>query len=145
MRSTLVEQTTPFAHLIFDAVASASGANFTDLDLDANQLAGPVSWVPLEGKTQPSPAHSALCPPELPCLQQSVNPVAVRDIRECTIRLTFVLAVGAGNLWIHCKVAPPQPQRVIAYRLYMATSAAGANKSQVGEELGTPPGGAARL
>jgi len=45
-RSSLVEQTTPATHLIFDMVASVSGIRFTDRDLDLEQLGGEVHWTP---------------------------------------------------------------------------------------------------
>eukprot|EP00434_Breviolum_minutum_P017639 symbB.v1.2.015570.t1/scaffold1165.1/size134377/2 len=47
--SALAEQTTPEAHLIFDAFASVSGITFLDLDLDLGQLGGTATW--LEPKT----------------------------------------------------------------------------------------------
>eukprot|EP00434_Breviolum_minutum_P004419 symbB.v1.2.003894.t1/scaffold217.1/size263214/4 len=44
-KSTLVEQSTPVAHRIFDAASSVSGIRFTDKDLDLLELGGTVSWV----------------------------------------------------------------------------------------------------
>jgi hypothetical protein len=42
--STLVEQTTPRSHLIFDAFASVSNVSFTDKDLDPIELGGSIVW-----------------------------------------------------------------------------------------------------
>eukprot|EP00928_Gymnodinium_smaydae_P018052 TRINITY_DN16876_c0_g4_i1.p1 TRINITY_DN16876_c0_g4~~TRINITY_DN16876_c0_g4_i1.p1 ORF type:complete len:6319 (+),score=1016.24 TRINITY_DN16876_c0_g4_i1:2009-18958(+) len=42
--SSLVEQTTPEIHLIFDAIASVSQIRFIDKDLDDTQLGGLISW-----------------------------------------------------------------------------------------------------
>jgi hypothetical protein len=39
-----MEQTTPTAHVIFDAFASVSGIFFIDQDLDLAELGGTVSW-----------------------------------------------------------------------------------------------------
>ncbi|CAK9114759.1 unnamed protein product [Durusdinium trenchii] len=44
-RSRLVEQSTPVAHEIFDAVSSVSGIQFTDKDLDILELGGTVTWL----------------------------------------------------------------------------------------------------
>ncbi|CAE8611043.1 unnamed protein product [Polarella glacialis] len=44
-KSLLVEQTTPIAHAILDAVASVSSVEFTDYDLDAFELGGIVRWL----------------------------------------------------------------------------------------------------
>eukprot|EP00929_Paragymnodinium_shiwhaense_P012941 TRINITY_DN120814_c0_g1_i1.p1 TRINITY_DN120814_c0_g1~~TRINITY_DN120814_c0_g1_i1.p1 ORF type:complete len:2619 (+),score=458.28 TRINITY_DN120814_c0_g1_i1:635-7858(+) len=44
--SSLVEQTTPQIHLIFDAYASVSEIAFTDKDLDETDLGGLVTWTP---------------------------------------------------------------------------------------------------
>ncbi|CAE6912023.1 unnamed protein product [Symbiodinium natans] len=45
-KSVLVEQTTPAAHLIFDAAASVSDLTFDDLDLDEQQLGGRITFAP---------------------------------------------------------------------------------------------------
>ncbi|CAE8581857.1 unnamed protein product, partial [Polarella glacialis] len=45
-KSTLVEQTTPLFLTITDTVATVLGVTFTDLDLDAAEVAGTVSWTP---------------------------------------------------------------------------------------------------
>ncbi|CAL1129505.1 unnamed protein product [Cladocopium goreaui] len=42
--SSLVEQSTPTPHRIFDAASSVSGIQFTDKDLDILELGGTVSW-----------------------------------------------------------------------------------------------------
>ncbi|CAE6912196.1 unnamed protein product [Symbiodinium natans] len=42
--SPLSEQTTPAAHLIFDAVASVSDIGFEDRDLDVQEVGGNVTW-----------------------------------------------------------------------------------------------------
>eukprot|EP00439_Symbiodinium_sp_Y106_P020057 s5903_g2.t1 len=44
-RSSLVEQTYPVAHKIFDATSSVSGIQFTDKDLDALELGGTTYWL----------------------------------------------------------------------------------------------------
>ncbi|CAK9114761.1 unnamed protein product [Durusdinium trenchii] len=44
LRSSLVEQSTPFAHLIVDVFASVSQISFVDLDLDLEQFGGTISW-----------------------------------------------------------------------------------------------------
>jgi hypothetical protein len=74
--SSLVEQSTPEAHLIFDEAASVSAIAFTDDDIDATDLGGLVSWV--------EPVYSG---------------------------------------------------RVEAYRMYMATSVAGKERSQIWHEV----------
>ncbi|CAK9040498.1 SAP domain-containing protein [Durusdinium trenchii] len=43
--SSLAEQTTPAAHIIYDANASVSNVNFVGKDLDLEDLGGYVSWV----------------------------------------------------------------------------------------------------
>jgi len=43
-RSSLVEQTTPSMHLIYDMVASVSNIRFTDQDLDDEELGGRIHW-----------------------------------------------------------------------------------------------------
>eukprot|EP00435_Cladocopium_sp_Y103_P051024 s1750_g15.t1 len=44
LQSSLVEQTTPFAHVIVDVFASVSQIQFLDLDLDLDQYGGTISW-----------------------------------------------------------------------------------------------------
>ena len=44
VKSDLAPQTTPFASAIVDGVASVSGVGLVDLDLDAGQLGGSVTW-----------------------------------------------------------------------------------------------------
>eukprot|EP00930_Biecheleria_cincta_P034347 TRINITY_DN23750_c0_g1_i1.p1 TRINITY_DN23750_c0_g1~~TRINITY_DN23750_c0_g1_i1.p1 ORF type:complete len:4185 (-),score=632.85 TRINITY_DN23750_c0_g1_i1:7-12414(-) len=43
--SPLVEQTTPVSHLIFDALATVSGIEFEDRDLDPDEIGGNVTWI----------------------------------------------------------------------------------------------------
>ena len=55
LKSSLAEQTTPFAHEINDTIASVSQVSFNDLDLDLEQFGGIISWTeppepePVEG------------------------------------------------------------------------------------------------
>ena len=44
--TSLVEQTTPASHLVYDAFASVSNVTFTDRDLDLDDLGGMVRWSP---------------------------------------------------------------------------------------------------
>ncbi|CAE7214126.1 unnamed protein product [Symbiodinium sp. CCMP2592] len=50
--SETVEHRTPAFFEFFDAIASATGLTFTDLDLDVNELGGVLSWVPPPVKDQ---------------------------------------------------------------------------------------------
>jgi uncharacterized OB-fold protein len=43
-KSSLFEQTTPDAVAIIDTDSSVTGVEFTDVDLDANELAGSITW-----------------------------------------------------------------------------------------------------
>ncbi len=45
-KSTLGEQTTPAALALTDVSKGVSAVSFGDLDLDANQVGGDVSWTP---------------------------------------------------------------------------------------------------
>jgi len=45
-RSTLVEQTTPMGHLLFDTSALARNLDFLDIDVDRNELGGNLTWDP---------------------------------------------------------------------------------------------------
>ncbi|CAE6912079.1 unnamed protein product [Symbiodinium natans] len=45
-RSALVEQTTPVSAALLDSSATVSNVTFTDYDLDATDIAGPLEWAP---------------------------------------------------------------------------------------------------
>ncbi|CAE7213789.1 unnamed protein product, partial [Symbiodinium pilosum] len=45
-KSTLVEQTTPTAHSLFDTSALARNLDFLDIDVDRGELAGNLTWDP---------------------------------------------------------------------------------------------------
>ncbi len=45
-KSTLAEQTTPAALALTDESLGVSGVSFGDLDLDANDVGGDMSWTP---------------------------------------------------------------------------------------------------
>ncbi|CAL1130808.1 unnamed protein product [Cladocopium goreaui] len=51
-KSTLAEQTTPASLAFFDEFAMASNMSFTDLDLDALEIGGNLSWEPPEDASE---------------------------------------------------------------------------------------------
>lgn len=55
-KSSLVEQTTPFEHLIYDAWASVSSIEFTDKDMDVDELGMGLRLL-LARRTPPAHGH----------------------------------------------------------------------------------------
>lgn len=47
----LVEQTTPSAHALFDATATARNLDFLDIDVDRNEMGGNLTWDPPTDQT----------------------------------------------------------------------------------------------